>query len=241
MSPKELMQQTPERSLDMLRRCIDELDPPAGGVITIDVANFFAGDASLSYRSGFAHGWAINKIAAERQLTTFAVMHGGKQRMGQQYFRLTDRTIAGTGFMGTAEGFAYIATREETLVLDDPDVLDLQPDKNLQAFEWEPRGGGTERFIFGREQPSGLFTFLKGPSDIPKKRIEPTVQVRLDEIVAYMPKSGEIDGAQLRIDLGIAKATFSRDINTLIDLGQIRAVRRGRNVFYCLLHGQVGA
>lgn len=235
LTPEKLLHQTPAQSLTMLSNAIDQMEPPCGSCITIDVANFFAGDANLSYRSGFAHGWAIAKMAHRRQLTIFALMHGGKQKAGHQYLRLTDRTIASTGFMGTANAFAYITTREETSILADPQVMDMGSRTDLQVFEWEPRRGPTERFILGRNE-AGLFVCLSSPnvSQDRNKCIEPAVQERLESILQFIriSEEDELEGIVIKAHLGIPKATFSRDVNTLVDSGKLMAIRRGRGMFY---------
>lgn len=231
LTPETLLTQSPKESLAMLTRCLDQLDPPPGSAITIDVANFIAGDANLSYRSGFAHGWALSKIAKERQITPFALMHGGKQKAGHQYLRLTDRTIACTGFMGAANAFAYIATREETIALNDPQVMDInRPD--AQVFEWEPRKGPTERFVLGRAE-NGLFVCLSEARQLPKQTISPAMQERLTAILGFLA-GGEMDGLELRIRLSVTTSTFSRDINVLVDSGKVVANRKGKFMSYRL-------
>ena len=240
ITPKTLLDQTPAQSLDMLSRCVDKLDPPPGSALTIDVANFIAGDANLSYRSGFAHGWALSKIAAERQITPFALMHGGKQKQGQQYMRLTDRTIASTGFMGTANACGYIATREETAAIgaEDGSLSDFGTRSDLQIFEWEPRKGPTERFVLGRAD-SGLFICLSGATLISRKPLDPIVQERQAQIIALL-NSGELDGAEIRLRLNIPKATLSRDMNDLADSKSVIAIRSGKSMHYRLAETQGG-
>jgi hypothetical protein len=236
LTPRKLIEQSPRESIEMVEQAIDQMEPPPGGVITIDVANFIAGDANLSYRSGFGHGWALSKIAHQRQVTIFALMHGGKQKAGHQYLRLTDRTIASTGFMGAANAFAYITTREETIAIADPQVMDLGGRADLQIMEWEPRKGSTERFVLGR-LASGLFDCLGNQHLTAKREIDPVAQQRLNAILTCFADAGsiEIEGLLIREELDIPKSTFSRAVNLLIDSGRLVEIRRGRKVYYRLI------
>lgn len=218
ITPQKLLRQEPTETIRMVEQAIDNLKPPRGGVITIDVANFVAGDANLSYRSGFAHGWALSRIAADRGITIFALMHGGKQKSGQQYFRLTDRIIASTGFLGTANTIAYVATPQE-----------CEEDEGLQAFEWEPHHHKPERFLLQRTS-EGLYTVQEGltlPERQPKEP-DAAMMTLLDAI----PFEEWLPGALIRENMRVPKATFSRRIKSLREFGLVDEMRQGKHFFY---------
>ena len=230
VNPATLIKQDPLGSLSMVANEIKRMDPPPGSAITIDVVNFLSGDVHLSYRSGFAHGWGIAKMAADYQITIFGVMHGGKQKQGQQYLRLTDRAIASTGFLGTASTISYLATREETAHIGGCEEDD-------QLFEWEPHHHPPERFVFKRTS-CGLFEVSadqKQPAG--QDALCQAIMAQLEECAKLPadpddPLAGWLDGHMLRLMVQASRSTFFRKMKLLCDLGMVETIRSGKSTHY---------
>lgn len=176
MTPEALIAMTPAQCIRFLQQKLNELELPLGAVLTVDVANFFAGNSNLGYQSSFAHGWALTKIAADKQLTILALMHGGKQKgPDERYVRATDRIIAGTGFLGAVCTVSYLTTPEEV----------ASPVK-IQELSWEPHHHPAETFKLLRTE-EGLFRLLELGDEFKLKAKE---DVEYDDYLVFFPLVG---------------------------------------------------
>lgn len=158
---------------------IDRLKAPPGGVLTIDVANPLAGNSHSSYLSSFAAGWSLSKMAHDRELTIFAIMHGAKQLAGtdRRYVRLTDRIIGSTGFLGAVGTVCYLASHEES------------GERGYQDFAWEPHHGAAETFRLKRRD-DGLFALWQSAAET-KERVKQQQEVTAEDVYALVPKHGQ--------------------------------------------------
>lgn len=165
--------------LGFVEKQIDRLNPPEGGVLTIDVANPLAGNSHGSYLSSFAAGWALSRIAHERELTIFAVMHGGKQigAQEQRYVRLTDRIIAGSGFLGAIGTCAYLASAEES------------GNRGYQEFAWSPHHAASEVFRLKRTE-NGLYAMWESSAE-KVERVKRERDLGPEDVYARVPKHGQ--------------------------------------------------
>lgn len=182
MSPAQLQAMTYAQSWAWLDRCIRDMKPLPGGVLTIDVVSFFVPDFRQGYQKAFAQGWSLSKIAHDMELTIFALLHGGKQSTGDRYIRLTDRIIAPMGFLGSVGTVSYLTSEAES------------GGKGFQEYEWESHQHPTERFKLFRTA-NGLYR-VAGEVAV----LKPADKVTRDDYLPLIPPEGS-DGYAKTADL----------------------------------------
>jgi hypothetical protein len=201
--------------LGFVEKQIDRLQPPPGGVLTIDVANPLSGNAKSSYLSSFAAGWALSRVAQDRQLTVFAIMHGGKQLADaeRRYVRLTDRIICGSGFLGAIGTTCYISSPEESGM------------RGYQEMAWSPHHSPSERFKLKRTQ-DGLYAPWQSSAE-KAERVKTAQDLGPEDLLTRVPLIGEgyITTAQLldamRSLYTVPQRTFERWLMKLVKDGRI--------------------
>jgi hypothetical protein len=218
----------PAKLFRFLDCCIDKLNPPPGGALTIDVANPFTGSALADYMVSFSRGVALSRLAKRRQLGLLLIMHGGKQKRQDTYARLTDRIISNTGFLGAVHTVSYITTFEES----------VRP--GLQEFVWEPHEGPGELFALHRLRDSGLFEVVdsryimdkveqvKGAQSQPET-IEDEIPYGCNLILSWIPVDSEgvfitteiIKQRMEQSQLGLGARTVERYLAVMEDKGLI--------------------
>lgn len=212
MTPDSLLGMTPRECIRFINLRIDDMKIPEGGVLTVDVANFFSGNFQMGYQSAFAHGWSLTKIAADRKITIIGIMHGGKQRgPDERYVRATDRIIAATGFLGAVATVSYLTTTQET-------------DGPFQEYTWEPHHHPPETFRLSRTE-EGLYRLVT-PSE--EFKLKPKAQVERDDYLAFFPLVGSgsytttAEVIEKVIDLwGFAPITIKQNLAKLEAEGKI--------------------
>lgn len=203
----------------ILEKGIAKLKPPKGGVLTIDVANFFVGDFRQGYAKSFAKGWGLNRLAADLGITILCLMHGGKPKKLDGYLRMVDRIIGSSGFLGAIGTKSFLATPEET--------EGGQPGQ--QDFCWQSHHAPTEHFRLGRTA-EGLFELVEaftpqtGGGDMAVK-----TQERWQTYLDWMPPQGasnylptmEIMNRVLIPPFNYSKRTAERDLAAMEEKGLI--------------------
>lgn len=243
MAPEKLLRADaspdPAEKIILLKKLIDRLNPPRGGVLTIDVVNFFVTDQRVSYTKGYANGWAISKIAAEKEITILALIHGGKQRSQDRYVRATDRIIASTGFLGAVGTVCYITTPEESTTMGDDEHI-------YHDFHWEPHHGAAQKFVLERDKENGLYKFVsmtearnqnKSTKQAEKEAEEPLAAERWNLYLPWFPPEGSdafittseiVKRAGLIPGWDIPKRTVERDLAGMEEAGLIRRLAQGK-------------
>jgi len=199
---------------------VQEMAPPRGGVLTIDVANFFGGDARLGYDKAFVSGWGFNKIARDFGITILALMHGSKQKSQDNYVRLIDRIIASTGFLGAVGTIGYLTSYQEA------------NEGGLQLFEWQSHYCKAQRFKLRRTE-LGLFE-MAAEVDLFEERPEQPgfpkgYSERWDVYLPWFPPEGaanylptmEIMKRALYPPINFSKRTVARDLDLMEEAGII--------------------
>lgn len=208
------------KSYGLLLRALDKLNIQAGGVLIVDVVNFFSGDYRQGWGNGFIAGWQLNKLARDRGITILGIMHGGKQKKFDSYLRLIDRMIANSGFLGAVGTKAYLASEEESGI-----------GEGIQLFSWQSHYWPTETFRL-RRTPSGLYEMVEKVSvavgqEAQEGRGEEERPERWDLYLAWFPPEGArnylptftfLSNAE---KLGISKRTAERDIERMQKAGLI--------------------
>lgn len=178
----DILESLSDRQAEMaiLDRGLKKLNPPPGGVLTIDVATIFTGDQRHGYHKGFGRGWKLGKIARKLRITILALMHGGKQKKVDTYLRSVDRTIANSGFLGAIGTKTYLCSPEET----------DGHDEDIQEYCWQSHHAPTEVFHIRRRRDSGLYEFV---GQVHKGGIidgAPQWCERWDSYLAWLPMEG---------------------------------------------------
>lgn len=221
MTPELLdAHRTVKKRIELLEIALDRIGAPPGGVVTIDTANYFSGESRLGYANAFAAGWALAKLARQRDLTFIALMHGGKQVAGHdnRYVRLTDRIIASTGFLGACDTLCYLTSEEES------------GSRGFQEFAWRPHHMKGESFKLGRT-PEGLFT-VHHAEPLSYEAIaaaqKPKAEVNLEDYLVFVPPkaTGDYITTKDLIDRamstwGVSESTVQRARAALETTGKI--------------------
>jgi hypothetical protein len=221
LSPDSLAEMIGQRGWNptrFLASKVKAMNPPPGGVLTIDVANFFGSDSKHGYDKSFVSGWGINRIALDFQLTGLGLMHGSKQKKGDAYVRLVDRMIAGSGFIGSVGTSSYLTSYQET------------DDNGLQEFEWQSHYRAPARFKLKRT-PEGLFEVVEQVilfSDYGQGQAVKDPE-RWDCYLNWIPLEGSgraMSTEQIKLraqqpDLNWSKRTVDRDLAVMEERGLI--------------------
>jgi hypothetical protein len=242
LNPSSLRKMIRERTWDpseFLRRKVEMMNPPKGGVLTIDVGNFFGSDAKGGYDLAFVSGWGVNKIATEFGITVIALMHAGKPKKLDHYIRLTDRVIAGTGFIGAIGTNSYITCYQET------------DDRGMQEFEWQSHYCPPARWKLKRTT-EGLYEVVEQVDIFGSLAEKPGMPAgyseRWDVYLPWFPPEGAtnylptmtIMQRALTAPLNFSKRTVTRDLEAMEQAGVIVRFRGERGKWQRKQQAEVG-
>ncbi len=189
-------------ALDMLRGCIDRLNPQPGGHLLIDpMAPFFIPGNQNDSRPVATALWELHVICRERQINNTALTHFGKQLAdpSQQYRRPQDRILGSQAWTACSDCQMYL--------------IDPVPPAEFHEFGWVPRESKEQTFKFKRE----AFGF------VPYRSLDEVGGLILIPESTYplfvlIPDNGsktqELEAAA-RTMLGISRATFFRHLDKL--------------------------
>ncbi len=196
-------------ALDVLRGCVDRLNPIPGAYLFIDPgAPFFVPGSSNDPRAVALFLWELHVIARERQITIFVLAHFGKQSTdaNQRYRRPQDR-ISGSG--------AWVGFSDTQMFLIEPEP----PAQPYHLFGWNPRHSAPQEFKFQRQGP--VFVPYHSLEDVGAKH---SIPLSTRELFMLIPDAGcstaDLEQAA-REFLNMPRSTFFYKLKVLENKGVI--------------------
>lgn len=132
----------------LFRHCLMQLDPPAGGVVFVDVyAPTFTGHSLHDSVTLHRHMILNQQLVQRMRIAIIGATYGSKQitDTNQRYLRHEDRIIGAAPLRGCASTVVYLTTEAES------------GDEGFQEVTWVPRGPHPRLLIQVKRGDDGLF------------------------------------------------------------------------------------
>lgn len=204
-------------SMQLLDRCLNDLNLAPGGLLVVDLFNFFMGDNLLNYGRVRAIMGRLLMISAERQLGIIGTLHGGKIKSaeGERYARLTDRFIGSQAIPGHSASFGYVATQQET----------TGDSSGYHDFEWATSLRPDWRVLLKRTE-DGLFQIAEPEEIILAKPLNNRQTTILEAIGCQPDGAGVNDLAALFSQWAVQ--TIKNTLQELRHLNLVQSNGRGK-------------
>ena len=199
------------KRLDILKRCLDQLDRlyglPFGSLIIIDPAAAFLGGNLMDYDACMVACSKLRRLALQRGVTFIGAVHASKQKNNkkEQYRRLQDRIMGSAAQLGFTDSQLYLASPEEI-------------GERFYTFLWNSHHAKPEVFPLERSE-DGLFV-PQGQGVVSKES---------QAVFAHLPTTEEGVGfGELILVSGVSKSSVWRVLQEGMKDGTVEKVGHGK-------------
>lgn len=210
----------------IFEECVHRLSPSGDGkfpnptIIYVDPLALFLGGNLLDYDTCLVACSELREICIDRGIAIIGTAHASKQKndKNERYLRLQDRILGSAALFGYTDTQLYLASPEETGNAN-----------GVYTFLWAPHHAKAAMFPLVRAE-NGLFqpadgVTLEDGEDAPTPQVvPPDAEWMLTFLATPRPFADIVAEAEQE---GMKRATLSRRLQLLRELGKVRVVTRG--------------